>query len=119
MMSNLFHNQGALVTKKSNFNYFHLIPGVAYCNNKVTQRKIAEEGAIPTLVTYLNQPPSEEVQVEVAIALGCIVLSNTRNQELLQEEPGFNFDVLLDLLKSKSEASCFFYFWAERDGIHR
>ena len=79
--------------------------GVAYCNNKVTQRKIAEEGAIPTLVTYLNQPPSEEVQVEVAIALGCIVLSNTRNQELLQEEPGFNFDVLLDLLKSKSEVS--------------
>lgn len=59
-------------------------------------------------MTYLNQPPSEEVQVEVAIALGCIVLSNTRNQELLQEEPGFNFDVLLDLLKSKSEASCFF-----------
>nr|XP_022304703.1 ankyrin and armadillo repeat-containing protein-like isoform X2 [Crassostrea virginica] len=81
-----------------------LCVGVAYCNNKVTQRKIAEEGAIPTLVTYLNQPPSEEVQVEVAIALGCIVLSNTRNQELLQEEPGFNFDVLLDLLKSKSEA---------------
>ena len=56
-------------------------------------------------MTYLNQPPSEEVQVEVAIALGCIVLSNTRNQELLQEEPGFNFDVLLDLLKSKSEVS--------------
>lgn len=47
--------------------------------------------------------------MEVAIALGCIVLSNTRNQELLQEEPGFNFDVLLDLLKSKSEASCFFF----------
>lgn len=45
--------------------------------------------------------------MEVAIALGCIVLSNTRNQELLQEEPGFNFDVLLDLLKSKSEVSCF------------
>lgn len=84
-------------------------PGVAYCNNKVTQRKIAEEGAIPTLVTYLNQPPSEEVQVEVAIALGCIVLSNTRNQELLQEEPGFNFDVLLDLLKSKSEVSSRFF----------
>lgn len=132
LMLNLFHNRGALVTKKSNFNYFHLnvtiitiqrisnekpdcsFPGVAYCNNKVTQRKIAEEGAIPTLVTYLNQPPSEEVQVEVAIALGCIVLSNTRNQELLQEEPGFNFDVLLDLLKSKSEASCFFFLCRER-----
>jgi hypothetical protein len=39
--------------------------GVAYRNNKTTQNKIAEEGAIPLLVQQLNVPLSEEVQVEV------------------------------------------------------
>lgn len=76
---------------------------MAYTNNKVTQRKIAEEGAIYYLVQLLNDPPTEEVQVEVAIALGCIVLSNPANQEKLQEEKDFKFDVLLDLLRSEDE----------------
>lgn len=76
---------------------------MAYTNNKVTQRKIAEEGAIYYLVQLLNDPPTEEVQVEVAIALGCIVLSNPSNQEKLQEEKDFKFDVLLDLLRSEDE----------------
>ena len=39
--------------------------GIAHRNNKVTQRKIAEERAIPTLVQLLTAPPSHEVQVEV------------------------------------------------------
>ena len=82
-----------------------LIAGVAYKNNRTTQSKIAEEGAIPLLVDQLNRPVSEEVQVEVAIALGCIILSNTHNQDILNEEPEFKFDVLLDLLKSKNVVS--------------
>ena len=81
--------------------------GVAYRNNKTTQSKIAEEGAIPLLVQQLNRPVSEEVQVEVAIALGCIILSNTQNQDILNEEPEFKFDVLLDLLKSRNVVSIF------------
>jgi len=76
---------------------------VAYCNNKVSQRRIADENAIPILVGILNEAPSEEIQVEVAIALGCIILSNPRNQEKLQDVENFKFDVLLELLKSKSE----------------
>ena len=84
---------------------FSFCLGVAYRNNKTTQTKIAEEGAIPLLVAQLNRPVSEEVQVEVAIALGCIILSNTRNQDMLNEEPDFKFDVLLDLLKSKNVVS--------------
>ncbi|XP_070211365.1 ankyrin and armadillo repeat-containing protein-like isoform X4 [Littorina saxatilis] len=80
-----------------------LCVGVAYRNNKVTQRRIAEEGGIPILVQILLNPPSEEVQVEVAISLGCVVLSNRENQEKLQEEPNFKFDILLDLLRSRNE----------------
>jgi hypothetical protein len=80
---------------------------VAYRNNKVTQRRIAEEGGIPILVHILVNPPSEEVQVEVAITLACVVLSNRENQEKLQEEPTFKFDLLLDLLRSPNKVgSC-------------
>ncbi|KAK7484931.1 hypothetical protein BaRGS_00023851, partial [Batillaria attramentaria] len=80
-----------------------LCVGVAYCNNKVTQRRIADEGGIPILVQILIHPPSEEVQVEVAISLACVVLSNRENQEKLQEEPTFKFELLLDLLKSRNK----------------
>ena len=48
--------------------------------------------------------------MEVAIALGCIILSNTRNQDILNEEPEFKFDVLLDLLKSKNVVSACYLF---------
>lgn len=80
-----------------------LCVGVAYRSNKVTQRRIAEEGGIPILVQILVNPPSEEVQVEVAISLGCVVLGNRQNQEKLQEEGQFNFDILLDLLRSTNK----------------
>ncbi|XP_067649055.1 ankyrin and armadillo repeat-containing protein-like [Haliotis asinina] len=80
-----------------------LCVGVANRNNKLTQRKIAEEGGIPILVQILLSPPSEEIHVEVAHSLACVVLSNHDNQEKLQEEQGFKFDILLDLLKSSSE----------------
>ncbi|OWF40013.1 ankyrin and armadillo repeat-containing protein-like isoform X3 [Mizuhopecten yessoensis] len=80
-----------------------LCVGVAYCNNKVSQKRIAEENAIPILVGVLNNPLSEKVQVEVATSLGCIILSNSENQEKLQDCENFKFDMLLDLLKSKNE----------------
>ncbi|GFR60921.1 ankyrin and armadillo repeat-containing protein [Elysia marginata] len=80
-----------------------LCVGVAYRNNKVTQRKIAEEGGIPVLVNLLLYPPNDEIQVEVAISLGCVVLSNKENQEKLAEEPSFRFNTLLNLLKSKDQ----------------
>ena len=76
---------------------------MAHVNNKVTQRKIAEEHAVQTLVQLMVTPPSEDIQVEVAYALGCVVLSNTDNQEKLKEEPGFKFDILLDLLRSSKQ----------------
>ncbi|CAL1533328.1 unnamed protein product [Lymnaea stagnalis] len=80
-----------------------LCVGVAYRNNKVTQGKIADEGGIPVLVHHLAKPPNEEIQVEVAITLGCVVLSNKENQEKLADEPGFKFDILLNLLRAKDD----------------
>lgn len=79
--------------------------GVAYRNNKVTQRKILEEGGIPILVQLLLMPPNTDVQVEVAITLACVVLGNRTNQEKLSEEPGFRHDILLNLLHSHKEVS--------------
>ena len=76
---------------------------MAHRNNRVTQDKIAEEGAISTLVQLLVSPPSVEIQVEVAYSLGCVVLGNKENQEKMREEPGFSFQILLELLESSDE----------------
>ncbi|CAG5120159.1 unnamed protein product, partial [Candidula unifasciata] len=75
--------------------------GVAYKNNMVTQLKIAEEGGLTVLVHLLENAPSKEIQVEVAITLACVTLSCKENQEKLAEEPLFSFDTLLSLLRLK------------------
>ena len=79
------------------------LPGLAYRNNSVTQNKIAEENAIPTLVQLLVNQSEEEIQVEVAYTIGCIVLSNKETQAKLDEETQFSFDILTRLLGSESE----------------
>lgn len=109
--------------------YIHICDiflGVATTNNKVTQKRIAEERTIPTLVNLLNDPlndPTGEVQVEVAMSLGCIVLSNPNNHEALRDIKEFSFDVLLDLLKYQDQVHLFlcaifqnqnFYFQANK-----
>ncbi|KAF6031041.1 ANKAR [Bugula neritina] len=48
-------------------------------------------------------PPSQEIQVEVACSLACIVLGNTENQEKLKEIPSFKYSTLLSLLKVRNE----------------
>ena len=82
--------------------------GVAHTNNKVTQKHIAEENALTTLVQLLVAPPNKEIQVEVAYTIGCVVLANAENQEKLLEEPGFKYDILLDLLNSGLMVSLLF-----------
>jgi len=64
---------------------------------------MAEENAIGLLVQLLADPPSEEIQVEVAYSLACLVLGNSVNQERLSMEPAFSFDLLLQLLSSPNE----------------
>lgn len=77
--------------------------GVANRNNKVTQDKIAEEGAITTLVQLLLASKNESIRVEIAIALGCIILGNKKNQDMLLDEPAFGVHLLLDLLYSNDK----------------
>lgn len=77
--------------------------GLAYKNNKLSQNAIAEENAITLLVEWFLNPPSEDVQVEVAYALGCLVLGNAENQAKLNEEEEFSFNTLRQLLNSSRE----------------
>lgn len=66
----------------------------------MTQEKISEEGAINTLVQLLLASRNEYIRVEIAITLGCIILGNKKNQELLLDESSFSVHLLLDLLYS-------------------
>ncbi|CAH1788258.1 unnamed protein product [Owenia fusiformis] len=77
--------------------------GLAHGSNKHTQNKIAEEKAISTFVHLLNEPPSQEIQVEVACTLASVVLNNASNQSRLREETGFTYKKMLHLLTSKNE----------------
>ena len=78
---------------------FYIFAGVAHHNNKITQDKIAEEGAIAHLVELLLNSDSEKIRVEVALGLGCLVLSNHVLQEKMQRASNFTYSVLLDLLE--------------------
>ncbi|GAB1601052.1 hypothetical protein Ahia01_000383400 [Argonauta hians] len=78
--------------------------GVAYTNNQFVQSKMAQEGTIPVLVQLLDQVcTAVEMTVEVVTTLACIVLHNTTNQQILQNETKFNWDYLLPLLQSPSQ----------------
>ncbi|XP_071497237.1 ankyrin and armadillo repeat-containing protein-like [Diadema antillarum] len=77
--------------------------GVANRNNPVTQGKIAEEGAISTLVSLLRSSSNPLIKVEIAVTLGAIILGNRGNQKLLEEEPLFSIQLLLQLLHERDE----------------
>ncbi|XP_033640039.1 ankyrin and armadillo repeat-containing protein-like isoform X1 [Asterias rubens] len=80
-----------------------LCVGVANVNNPITQRKIAEEYTISTLVSIFRSTSNEYIQVEIANTLACIILGNKDNQELLKQEPQFEMQLLLNLLHSKKK----------------
>ncbi|KAM8934165.1 ankyrin and armadillo repeat-containing protein [Pelodytes ibericus] len=80
--------------------------GVAYINNPVTQNKIVAEEALPNLVHLLKNHSSLIIKVEVAWALACIVLRNTRLQAHLLENEGFKFTDVLDLLYASDKTIC-------------
>ena len=76
---------------------------MANVNNPITQRKIAEEYTISTLVSIFRSTSNEYIQVEIANTLACIILGNKDNQELLKQEPQFEMQLLLNLLHSKKK----------------
>uniref|UniRef100_A0A8C3T4I8 Ankyrin and armadillo repeat containing n=1 Tax=Chelydra serpentina TaxID=8475 RepID=A0A8C3T4I8_CHESE len=80
--------------------------GVAHTNNPVSQENIVEEQALPVLVHLLKNRNSLQIKVEVAYSLACIVLRNSNLQTVLQEEEGFNYSDVLELLNAPDKDIC-------------
>uniref|UniRef100_A0A8C8RZJ2 Ankyrin and armadillo repeat containing n=1 Tax=Pelusios castaneus TaxID=367368 RepID=A0A8C8RZJ2_9SAUR len=80
--------------------------GVAHTNNPVSQENIVEEQALPILVHLLKSHNSLQIKVEVAYSLACIVLRNSNLQTVLQEEEGFDYSDVLELLSAPDKDIC-------------
>ncbi|NXD12533.1 ANKAR protein, partial [Nothocercus nigrocapillus] len=80
--------------------------GVALTNNPVSQKSVLEEQALPTLVHLLKHHSSLQIKAEVAYSLACIVLKNRKLQEVLQEEEGFVYSDVLELLHVPDKDIC-------------
>lgn len=90
--------------------YFHHNPehqyisiyfqGVAHRNNKISQKRMAEENSIPSLVQLIISPPNDDIKVEAACTLACVVLGNSSNQQFLKVEETFDISYVLELLYS-------------------
>ncbi|EMP26250.1 Ankyrin and armadillo repeat-containing protein [Chelonia mydas] len=80
--------------------------GVAHTNNPVSQENIVEEQALPILVHLLKNHNSLQIKVEVAYSLACIVLRNSNLQTVLQEEEGFVYSDVLELLNAPDKDIC-------------
>uniref|UniRef100_A0A8C4Y7P8 Ankyrin and armadillo repeat containing n=1 Tax=Gopherus evgoodei TaxID=1825980 RepID=A0A8C4Y7P8_9SAUR len=80
--------------------------GVAHTNNPVSQENIVDEQALPILVHLLKNHNSLQIKVEVAYSLACIVLRNSNLQTVLQEEEGFNYNDVLELLNTPNKDIC-------------
>ncbi|XP_063788987.1 ankyrin and armadillo repeat-containing protein isoform X3 [Pseudophryne corroboree] len=79
--------------------------GVALIHNPVTQERIVEERALPTLVHLLKTHSSTKIKVEVGCTLACIVLRNASLQDRLHLE-GFTYPDVLDLLYDSDQDMC-------------
>uniref|UniRef100_A0A674IDF7 Ankyrin and armadillo repeat containing n=1 Tax=Terrapene triunguis TaxID=2587831 RepID=A0A674IDF7_9SAUR len=80
--------------------------GVAHTNNPVSQENIVDEQALPILVHLLKNHNSLQIKVEVAYSLACIVLRNSNLQAVLQEEEGFDYSDVLELLNAPDKDIC-------------
>uniref|UniRef100_A0A8C3I6V2 Ankyrin and armadillo repeat containing n=1 Tax=Chrysemys picta bellii TaxID=8478 RepID=A0A8C3I6V2_CHRPI len=80
--------------------------GVAHTNNPVSQENIVDEQALPILVHLLKNHNSLQIKVEVAYSLACIVLRNSNLQTVLQEEEGFDYSDVLELLNAPDKDIC-------------
>ncbi|NXG27708.1 ANKAR protein, partial [Dromaius novaehollandiae] len=80
--------------------------GVAHTSNPVSQKSMLEEQALPILVHMLKHHSSLQIKAEVAYSLACIVLRNSKLQEVLQEEEGFVYSDVLKLLHAPNKNIC-------------
>ncbi|XP_018428916.1 PREDICTED: ankyrin and armadillo repeat-containing protein [Nanorana parkeri] len=80
--------------------------GVALINNPLTQEKIVEEQALPTLVHLLKTHSSLKIKVEAACTIACVVLQHSSLQCLLHEREGFKYTDVLNLLYESDKDIC-------------
>ncbi|XP_047576508.1 ankyrin and armadillo repeat-containing protein isoform X1 [Lutra lutra] len=80
--------------------------GVAHTSNPISQQFVVEENAFPVLIQLLRNHPSPNIKVEVAFTLACIVLRNDLLQNELQENEGFRYADVLELLHSPDKDIC-------------
>ncbi|KAM9484134.1 ankyrin and armadillo repeat-containing protein isoform 3-T3 [Salvelinus alpinus] len=73
--------------------------GGAHTNNPNSQRVIAEEQAIPTLLELVKHQESLQVKVQVAQTLACVLLGNQDLQTTFWEKEEFTYETVLELLR--------------------
>ena len=79
--------------------------GLAHTSNKVTQKRIADENTIALLVQVISDNRSEELRVEAAYTIACLVLANNDNREILKEQTPFRYALMFELLQSEDEVN--------------
>ncbi|CAB1346712.1 unnamed protein product [Coregonus sp. 'balchen'] len=80
--------------------------GVAHTNNPNSQRVIAEEQAIPTLLELVTHHESLQVKVQVAQTLACVLLGNQDLQTAFWEKKEFTYETVLELLRVPDQDIC-------------
>uniref|UniRef100_A0A8C7GJE3 Ankyrin and armadillo repeat containing n=1 Tax=Oncorhynchus kisutch TaxID=8019 RepID=A0A8C7GJE3_ONCKI len=80
--------------------------GGAHTNNPNSQRVIAEEQAIPTLLELVKHQESLQVKVQVAQTLACVLLGNQELQTTFWEKEEFTYETVLELLRVPDQDIC-------------
>uniref|UniRef100_A0A673YJB1 Ankyrin and armadillo repeat containing n=1 Tax=Salmo trutta TaxID=8032 RepID=A0A673YJB1_SALTR len=80
--------------------------GGAHTNNPNSQRVIAEEQAIPTLLELVKHQESLQVKVQVAQTLACVLLGNQDLQTTFWEKEEFTYETVLELLRVPDQDIC-------------
>uniref|UniRef100_A0A6Q2WSM3 Ankyrin and armadillo repeat containing n=1 Tax=Esox lucius TaxID=8010 RepID=A0A6Q2WSM3_ESOLU len=77
--------------------------GVAHTNNPNSQRIIAVEQAIPTLLELVKHHESLQVKVQVAQTLACVLLGNQDLQTVFWGKNEFTYEIVLGLLRVQEQ----------------
>lgn len=76
--------------------------GVAHINCDTTQRLVAAEGAIELLLERIWKLPHDEtMQVDLFHCLACVVTGCCDNEQRLNDNDKFEFDIILKLISSE------------------
>ncbi|XP_068079437.1 ankyrin and armadillo repeat-containing protein isoform X1 [Danio rerio] len=77
--------------------------GVALTTNKNSQKTVYREQAIPTLLELLKAHKSQEIKVQVAQTLACVLLGNQKLQREFWEQEDFSYENIVELLNAENK----------------